>query len=427
MDTTRKMLIIDDDSIVRESISDFFEDSGYDVHQCSNGKDGIDSLREINPTVILCDLHMPGISGLEVIDVVKEEKPEMPLIVVSGNGVIKDAIEAVSRGAWNYVMKPIYDLSELELTVDMVIEKADLVRNNRLYKEGLEVQVEKRTAELFELTRDLERRVAERTSELETAIRNIKEAQAKLVQAEKMAALGGLVAGVAHEINTPVGVGITAASHMETATKDFEKLFENEQMKKSDLQAYLSTSKEASRILLTNLTRAAQLIQGFKQVSVDQNTGGKRVIDIKEYIDKILLSLHPKIKLTPHIVTVNCPEKLIVDTYPGAISQILTNFIMNTLTHAYDDEEQEGHITLTIEKNKNFLEVEYKDDGKGIDSEHINHVFDPFFTTKRASGGTGLGMNIVYNLVTQKLNGQISCISKPGQGTAFQFTIEIDK
>jgi len=426
METTRTMLIIDDDSIVRESISDFFEDSGYEVRQCINGKDGIDAVREFNPTVILCDLHMPGISGLEVIDVVKKENPEMPLIVVSGNGVIKDAIEAVSRGAWNYVMKPIYDLAELELSVEMVIEKAELIRNNRLYKEGLEVEVEKRTKELFVLNRDLERRVAERTAELESSIKVIKEAQAKLVQSEKMAALGGLVAGVAHEINTPVGVGITAASHLETATKDFEKLFEGEQMKKSDLSSFLSTSKEASRILLTNLTRAAQLIQGFKQVSVDQTAGVKRVIDIKEYIDKILLSLHPKIKQTKHKIEVICPDKLIVDTFPGALSQILTNLIMNSLNHAYKENES-GTITISIKKNEGQLEIEYKDDGKGIDSEHINHVFDPFFTTKRASGGTGLGMNIVYNLVTQKLNGQINCVSKPGEGTLFHFTVEIDK
>jgi len=423
MDTTRKMLIIDDDYIVRESISDFFEDSGYEVFQCVNGLDGIETMRKEELTVILCDLHMPGISGLEVIDVVKKEKPEMPLIVVSGNGVIKDAIEAVSRGAWNYVMKPIYDLSELELSVDMVIEKADLIRNNRLYKEGLEIEVEKRTKELFDLNQDLEKRVADRTAELESSIKVIKEAQAKLVQSEKMAALGGLVAGVAHEINTPVGVGITAASHMETATKEFEKLFEKEQMKKSDLQSFLATSKEASRILLTNLTRAAQLIQGFKQVSVDQNTGGKRVIDFKEYIDKILMSLHPKIKVTKHKIIVNCPDKLMVDTFPGAISQILTNLIMNSLTHAYDEDE-DGDISISVSQKDKFIDIKYRDDGKGIDAEHITHVFDPFFTTKRASGGTGLGMNIVYNLITQKLGGQISCESTPGQGTLFHFSIE---
>jgi signal transduction histidine kinase len=426
MEQAKNMLIIDDDSIVRESISDFFEDSGYEVFQASNGTEGIEMLMEKNPTVILCDLHMPGISGLEVIDFVKKNKPEMPLIVVSGNGVIKDAIEAVSRGAWNYIMKPIYDLSELELAVNLVIEKSDLIRNNRLYKEGLEILVEKRTSELFNLNRDLERRVAERTAELETSIKVIKEAQAKLVQSEKMAALGGLVAGVAHEINTPVGVGITAASHMETATKEFEVLFEKEQMKRSDLRNFLSTTKEASRILLTNLTRAAQLIQGFKQVSVDQNTGGKRAFDFKEYIDKILMSLHPKIKLTNLEILVNCPDELIVETYPGALSQILTNLIMNSLTHAYD-EDDEGKITIYVQKKGNYLEVRYSDDGKGIEEENITHVFEPFFTTKRASGGTGLGMNIVYNLVTQKLNGQISCSSKLGKGTTFLFTIDITK
>ncbi|MBI9100169.1 MAG: hybrid sensor histidine kinase/response regulator [Spirochaetaceae bacterium] len=423
MDTTRKILIIDDDSIVRESIADFFEDSGYEVLQCTNGKDGIDTIRKEDPTVILCDLHMPGISGLEVIDIVKKEYPEMPLIVVSGNGVIKDAIEAVSRGAWNYVMKPIYDLAELELSVNMVIEKADLVRNNRLYKEGLEIEVEKRTKELFDLNTDLEKRVKERTAELESSIKVIKEAQAKLVQSEKMAALGGLVAGVAHEINTPVGVGITAASHMETATKDFEKLFVSQQMKKSDLQNFLITTKEASRILLTNLTRAAQLIQGFKQVSVDQNTGSRRVFDFKEYIDKILMSLHPKIKMTKHQIIVNCPDKLMIDTFPGAISQILTNLIMNSLTHGFS-ENDEGTITITTEEKPEFLEVMYHDDGTGIDEENISHVFDPFFTTKRTSGGTGLGMNIVYNLVTQKLGGQIRCESLEGEGTRFFFTVK---
>lgn len=424
MDIPRTVLIIDDDPIVRESISDFFEDCGYRVFLASDGKEGIALFMDEEITVILCDLHMPGISGLDVIDVAKREKPELPLIVVSGNGVIKDAIEAVSRGAWNYVMKPIYDLSELELAVNLVIEKAELIRNNRLYKEGLEVEVEKRTKELFDLNRDLERRVSERTAELEASIKVIKEAQDKLIQSEKMAALGGLVSGVAHEINTPVGVGITAASHIETAAKEFEELFEQEKMKKSDLQFFLSTIKEASRILLTNLVRAAQLIQGFKQVSVDQNTGGKRVIDFKDYTDQILMSLHPKIKLTSHKIVVNCPEKMEVDTYPGALSQIMTNLIMNSLTHAYDEDDA-GNITIDVKKDAGFIEVKYTDDGKGIDKEHINHVFDPFFTTKRACGGTGLGLNIVYNLVTQKLNGQITCTSKPGVGTTFLFTMEI--
>ena len=417
------MLIIDDDSIVRESISDFFEDSGYDVVQCVNGHDGIEVIRLEDPTVILCDLHMPGISGLEVIDIVKKEKPETPLIVVSGNGVIKDAIEAVSRGAWNYIMKPIYDLAELELSVEMVIEKAELIRNNRLYKEGLEIEVEKRTKELFDLNKDLEKRVAARTSELEQTIKMIKETQEKLVQSEKMAALGGLVAGVAHEINTPVGVGITAASHMETATREFERLFETEKMKKSDLQNFLNTAKEASRILLTNLTRAAQLIQGFKQVSVDQNTGGKRVIDFKEYIDKILMSLHPKIKATKHEINVDCPDELSIDTFPGAVSQIFTNFIVNSLTHGFEEDEA-ATISIQVIEKRDFIHILYSDNGKGIDSAHIKHVFDPFFTTKRASGGTGLGLNIVYNLVTQKLGGQISCESTPGQGTTFRFSIE---
>lgn len=259
---------------------------------------------------------------------------------------------------------------------------------------------------------------------LQETLEKLKEAQKQIIAQEKLASLGSLTAGIAHEINTPIGIGVTAASVLEEKTKSLLQLYESGSMKRSELKKYLDTATQSSQIILANLNRAAKLIQSFKQVAVDQSSEEQRIFEVKEYLDEILLQLQPKLKKTKHQIEICGYDSLTINNYPGAFSQIITNLIMNSLIHAYDESDS-GNIIIKYQQENKYFILEYEDDGKGIPSDKLNKIFDPFFTTKRNQGGTGLGLHIVYNIVTQKLFGNINCQSHLGVGTKFIIKIPI--
>ena len=286
--------------------------------------------------------------------------------------------------------------------------------------------------QLEDYSRTLEDKVDERTSELrdknaqlEDTLSALRDTQEQLLESEKLAALGGLVAGVAHEINTPVGIGITAASHLQAKAGEFGNLFNSGKMKKSDLTKFLDTATQSSELLLSNLDRAGELIQSFKQVAVDQSSEEMRDFMVKQYFDEILLSLRPALKKTAHAVQVNCTPALKMQSYPGAFSQIFTNLVMNSLIHAYEEGDK-GTLTIDVTSEGDAITIDYADDGKGIPPENLEKIFEPFFTTRRNQGGSGLGMHIVYNLIVQKLKGSITCESTVGKGTRFHIGLPLE-
>jgi signal transduction histidine kinase len=268
----------------------------------------------------------------------------------------------------------------------------------------------------------LYRYVTDRTKELSQALEELKSAQHQLVDAEKMASLGGLVAGIAHEINTPIGIGVTAASTLEDETHQFLASYQNGALKRSELDAYLNTAQESSRLILNNLQRAAELVQSFKQVAVDQTNLERRKFGVKTYINDVLRSLAPQLKRSAHRLSVTGADDLIIDSYPGALSQVVTNLVMNSVLHAYPDDKG-GQLIFEVRSEGKQVIIEYRDDGCGIAPETLKKIYEPFFTTARHRGGTGLGLHIVYNLVIQKLGGQINCESVVGQGTKFTLTL----
>ena len=273
-------------------------------------------------------------------------------------------------------------------------------------------------ANLQEFNHNLEQLVQQRTSELSQTLEDLKSAQNQLVESEKMAALGGLVAGVAHEINTPIGIGITAASLLAEKVTKFIELYTNSPIKRSELEKFLDTAMQSSNMILSNLTRAADLIHSFKEVAVDQSSELKRTFKVKQYLEEILTSLTAKLRRTKHKVEIKCDQDIVLDSYPGVVCQIVTNLVLNSLIHAYDGEE-EGILTFEFKLEGDRLIFEYADNGKGITPENLSKIFEPFFTTKRGQGGTGLGLHIIYNLVTQKLKGTICCESQVDKGTRF--------
>jgi predicted ATPase/signal transduction histidine kinase len=264
----------------------------------------------------------------------------------------------------------------------------------------------------------LEQKVIARTRELSKALDDLKATQKQLVEAEKMAALGGLVAGVAHEINTPVGVGITLASTLVEATQAFKAEIAGGQLKKSVLTNYLDTAQDSASLMLTNLQRAGDLIQSFKQVAVDQTHLEQRSIALKSYLEDLLTSLGPQLRQAQHTLTVTGDDSITIVSYPGAIAQLITNLLNNSLLHAYPTGAA-GQLQIGIQQTDEFAILKYSDDGCGIPPENLGKIFDPFFTTARDRGGSGLGLHIVYNLVTQKLGGTIEVESTVGKGTLF--------
>jgi len=276
---------------------------------------------------------------------------------------------------------------------------------------------------LAEKTEEAERR--RRTEEaLHQSLARLKDTQQQLVEQEKLASLGQLVAGVAHEINTPVGVALTGATVLRHETRRLRSLAEQGQARKSDVQRYFALADETADLVTANCQRAADLVHSFKQVAVDQASEGRRETVLATFLNEVLFSLRPKLKNSPVAVSVECPADIVMDTFPGCISQVLTNFVMNSLLHAFDP-GQSGQITIRALQEGQQVVLTYADDGKGIAPEHQGRIFDPFFTTKRGQGGTGLGMHVVYNLVTGRLGGNLRLESAPGRGTVFILTLPV--
>lgn len=274
-------------------------------------------------------------------------------------------------------------------------------------------------AQLYET---LEEKVLERTQELSQTLEFLKNTQNQLVEAEKMAALGNLVAGVAHEINTPLGNSITATSVLVDETELFVNDMNNQEISSMDLEDFVETVATSSKIILRNLQRAGDLISSFKQVAVDQTTSEKRRFAIKPYINEVLLSLNPKIKNTGHKIILSGSDEITIDNHPGAIAQVINNLVLNSLTHAYPSGEK-GTLHCRVSQNEQEVVIEYSDDGCGIPPENLDKVLEPFFTTARNKGGTGLGLHIVYNLVYQKLGGKMKLDSQVSLGTTITITI----
>lgn len=279
--------------------------------------------------------------------------------------------------------------------------------------------------ELRRLNDELEQRVRDRTAQLhasyqalQQSLADLRRTQEQLVQTEKMAALGELVSGVAHEINTPVGICVTAASWMQLKLEALAERLGDGRLEAEALRPYVGAMQEAAVSIMTNLARAADLVKSFKQVAVDQATEDRRRFDLKDYIDMVLVSLRPKFKGTGHRLELDCPEGLTLVGYPGAISQIITNLVVNSLLHGFEGLEQ-GRIHLAVSVADDRVEMRYSDNGRGMSAETLRKIYDPFFTTRRDQGGSGLGMHIVYHLVVRRLNGRIDCESAPGKGTVF--------
>ncbi|MDP2560924.1 ATP-binding protein [Psychrobium sp. 1_MG-2023] len=282
----------------------------------------------------------------------------------------------------------------------------------------LEQEVTKKTANLSQAITELAQQkneLEESEQELLASLTQLKETQTQLVQSEKMASLGSLVAGISHEINTPVGIGVTAVSYLSECVRTLDEKINDKTLTQKYMTKFIEDANSGCALLTTNLNKASQLIQSFKDIAVDQTSEAVRDVNIHQYLHEVITSLQPKLKRTQHKIEIEGADDIVIHCRAGALSQVFTNMILNSLIHAFDKVEQ-GVMTFKLKHDDEHVFIEYHDNGSGINQESLDLLFEPFFTTKRGQGGSGLGTHILYNIVTQSLHGEIYATSELGHG-----------
>lgn len=387
-----------------------------------------DPLEELTQQISEFDVDRPESSKLHLhID----DDNELKLLQVSYNELIDDLVDYKQklRAARNELTDANRKLDDQNILLEQEVAKKTASLSKIML--DLEQQKDELIVNQRELRQENENRqyiedeLRKRNKELAESMETLKMAKDQLVESERMASLGGLVAGIAHDVNTPLGVGVTAASFLQERLNNLQTAYDEKSLTGKTMTSFLSEAHQTSDLLLGNLNRASELISSFKQVAVDQTSEAIRDVDLKLYIQEVIQSLAPSFKKTSHKISVECPDNLVVKCAPGAIAQIFTNMIMNSLIHGLDEKEN-GHIRINISLVDEAVVVEYSDDGKGLAQDNLDRHFDAFFTTKRGKGGSGLGTHIMYNLVTQTLDGQITASSEEGKGLSYEIRFPVN-
>jgi len=345
---------------------------------------------------------------------------EMGIEAYVGAPVVSRSVSGVSSILVLLDEKPMENRDFFSSICEFLALRASAEIEQFRIEENLSSQVHQRTKELEKSNKNLQ----QTNIELSKTLKKLEKTQDRLVESEKLASLGGLVSGVAHEINTPLGNALTGITYLEDISLNIRKLYNKDEMTEEIFDKYLVESENTSTQVFGNIKKASELVRTFKQVSADQESEEKRDFDIKEYTDGIILSIHSQLKKTKISVENNIPPGIKLNSYPGAYGQVITNLILNSIIHGYSTNDK-GVISFNFKKNKDSLVLHYIDDGKGIQEQDLPHIFEPFFTTKRGLGGTGLGLNILYNIVKKQFGGYITCHSKPNKGVHFEIIFPI--
>lgn len=396
--------VVDDVQENIQVVGNILKQHGIGISVARNGEQALIGIIKKMPDLILLDVTMPGMDGYEVCEKLKENTltAHIPVIFLTGRTNTEDVLKGFKVGAVDYVTKP-FNSAELLSRVFTHLELKD--SRDIINKQNQEITLQR--------------------DQLSETLNKLKLTQNKLVEFEKMAALGTLVAGVAHEINTPVGIGIQGASTILSQTVKFAEVVKSSSLSRSDLIHYIELVNKTSTLVLSNLQRTAELVKSFKKVSVDQVEDERQRFNIKQYIKSVLTTFSPKLKETEVNVLLDIPEDLELCSYPASIAQLLVNLMTNSLIHGFQ-ESNKGIISIkAIEEENKKITFFYQDNGIGMSAETREKIFDPFFTTNKQKG-SGLGMHIAYNIVNQRLGGEITCCSSPNEGVTFKITVPVD-
>ncbi|NQY64219.1 MAG: HAMP domain-containing histidine kinase [Alteromonadaceae bacterium] len=385
-----------------------------------------DPLNELTEQINNFDIDDPEASKLHSIG---SDKNELNILQNAYNNLIDELVEHKEQlaQAQNDNVLAKYKLDEQNIILEQEVARKTSSLSRTMLK------MEKQQRELLEQQSKLQKENSRRSQtestltrtnkKLKNSIHELNKAQKRLLESEKMAALGCLSAEVSHEINTPIGISITSTSYLSDTLTKLTRDIQDQKLTKRSLEDFTQNASHSIELLNNNLNRASDLITSYKQIAVDQTSDKFRLIKVAKYIEEIIKSLHPKLKNTRYNIHVNCPENLEIHGHAGAISQIFTNLIINSLIHGFED-MIEGDITIDITMLEERLHIHYQDNGHGVEPEQLARLFEPFYTTKAAQGGTGLGTHIIYNLVTDTLNGTITANSESGNG--LHYDIEFD-
>ena len=379
-------------------------------------------LNELTEQINQFDIDDPEASKLHVINY---ENNELSILQNAYNNLIDELVIYKEKLAVTQ-SKVISANSKLD-EQNLMLEQEVARKTSSLSTTMLKMEIQQR--ELLDQQQKLQaensrRSITEKTlletnHELKGSIIELKKAQERLLDAEKMAVLGTMSAEVTHEINTPIGVSITSTTYLADLLIKLKADIENNKLSKRELNDFTDNSQQGLNLLLNNLERASDLVTSYKQVAVDQISEKIRQINLAKYLDEIIHSLHPKLKKTNHTIKVNCPSDAEIYCHAGAISQIFTNLIINSVLHGFKNINR-GEITITVQFNGEQIHIVYKDNGHGLSEHQLAHLFDPFFTTESGKGGTGLGTHIVHNLVTDTLGGIIHASSVVDKGLTYE-------
>ncbi|MFT6690952.1 MAG: signal transduction histidine kinase [Colwellia sp.] len=384
-------------------------------------------LNELSQQITDFNLDSPESSKL---DLNIEDDNELKLLETSYNRLIDEMIVFQTKlaGTQKELQHANLMLDEQNISLEEEVAKKTATLSRIML--DLEQQKDELLINQRELRQENENRqfiedeLRKRNSELAASMETIQVAKDQLVESDRMASLGGLVAGIAHDVNTPLGVSVTATSFLQDRFKKLQNAYDAKKLTGNTMTSFFSEATQAITLLTNNLNRASDLISSFKQVAVDQTNEAERVINVSKYLTEVVQSLAPTFKKTQHTIDIRCPDNLSIRCSPGVLAQILTNMIMNSLIHGFEGRVK-GAISLDISKQEEHLVIHYSDDGVGLNEETLKRHFDAFFTTRRGKGGSGLGTNIMYNLVNQTLGGRIEAFSKPEQGLQYVITIPI--
>ncbi len=404
--TPRKpiLLVVDDQPSNIQVLHQIFK-ADCEVYMATSGEQALAFCATQLPDLILLDVVMPGIDGHQVCTELKSNPRtrDIPVIFVTGHSNPEDETEGLRLGAVDFISKPV---------------NASVVRA----RVHMQLMLRQSLRQVQELNETLESRVAQRTAELQRALQDLRQSQDNLAHSEARATLSTLIAGVSHELGTPLGNSKMVSSTLAQQTRAMAQELQSGQLKRSSLDRYLGQMSEGVQLLEHNLTRAVELLTAFRQVAADQASEQHRVFNLDLVVREILHTLSPSLKRQPHRVVVEIATDIMMDSQPGALGQVIINLVNNAYLHAFEG-RVDGVLTISAQLDADSVALTVADNGVGMPAELLEKLFEPFFSTKIGKGGTGLGMAIVQNLVTKALGGRIKVASELGQGTRFEIVL----
>ena len=455
------ILIVEDSATQAEKLRYLIGRKGYRARVAGNGRLALAAIRAQRPDLVLSDIVMPELDGYGLCRALKADPQlaDIPVILITALTELSDIVGGLECGADNFIRKPFSDAYLLG-RIEQVLLNQQLRHSARDAGEsGIVVAVDNqryviasKPQQILDLlisiyeqavvgneelqarerqVKELNARLVQHASKLETANREMHEmlqklsmTQETLLRSEKLAALGALVAGVAHELNTPIGNSLLVATTLADHTQHLsERMAQASGLKRSELEAYIHDACAAGEFLYRNLNRAAELISTFKQVSVDQTSSRRRPFDLRQTVEEIVTTLTPMLKKTPFIIEQQVPPQILLDSYPGPLGQVIVNLVTNAVVHGFDGRAEGSIVIGARRRDAEMVELSVSDNGIGIPPDNLKRIYDPFFTTKLGAGGSGLGLNITYNIVTRVLGGSIDTQSTVGAGTTVTLVI----